>query len=225
MEMRILAAADIHGFMSVYNWLAELAREPIADVLVLAGDLLSCDSEDEQRKQARSIIAVLKTMRIPVFYIMGNDDFIALDYQDEQIRPLHGQRLQFGNYNFVGYQFSLPFVGGIFEKPEEDIADDVHRLEPFLDDRTILVSHSPAFGVLDQTFSGVHAGSRSLRELINIKCPLVHIHGHVHNGFGQDGKHFNVAAAGTRRAICVELPSLAHQILEERSGDLLSREM
>jgi Icc-related predicted phosphoesterase len=216
--MRIIAAGDIHGVMSVYEWLAEHIERQKADVLILAGDLLECDSEDEQRKQARCIVAVLKAIRIPVFYIMGNDDFVPLGYEDDQFQSLHTRRLPCGPYNFVGYQYSLPFMGGIFEKPENEIAEDAHELESLLDGQTVFVSHSPAFGVLDRTASGVHAGSRSLGQLINRKSPLAHIHGHVHQGFGRDGRHFNVAAAGMRRAMSLELPSLAHEIIEQPSA-------
>lgn len=216
--MRIIAAGDIHGVMSVYEWLAEYAGQQEADLLILAGDLLECDSGDEQRKQARCLVAVLKAIRIPVFYIMGNDDFVPLDYEDEQIKSLHSRRLACGPYNFVGYQYSLPFMGGIFEKPENEIAEDVRALESLLDGHTVFVSHSPAFGVLDRTASGVHAGSRSLGDLISHKPPLAHIHGHVHESFGRDGRHFNVAAAGMRRAMSVDLPSLAHQIIEQPSA-------
>jgi len=213
--MRILASADIHGVMSVFEWLAEQTARQNADLLVLAGDLLDVDSEDEQRKQARNIIAVLKTLRVPVFYIMGNDDFIPLNYEDQRIRPLDGRRLQYGEYNFVGYQYSLPFIGGIYTKTEDQIAGDIQSLEPLVDGNSVLVTHSPVFGVLDRTASGTHAGSHSLRELITRKPPLLHIHGHIHNCFGREGNHLNVAAAATRRAMCLELPSLAHLIIQD----------
>ncbi len=43
--MRILAAADIHGSLEVYRWLIE--QTPLADALVLAGDLFDADFEDQ----------------------------------------------------------------------------------------------------------------------------------------------------------------------------------
>jgi hypothetical protein len=39
---------------------------------------------------------------------------------------------------------------------------------------------------------------------------LAHIHGHVHSCFGRDSGHFNVASAGEKRALLIELPLLTH---------------
>jgi Icc-related predicted phosphoesterase len=95
--MRILAIADIHGALGVYKWLLGLISEEQADVVVLAGDLLIGAWEEEQRAQCReSIIPLLKKMPIPVLYIMGNDDHIALEYENGQIKPIHGRRLDLG---------------------------------------------------------------------------------------------------------------------------------
>jgi Icc-related predicted phosphoesterase len=46
--MRVLASADVHGELSVYEWLVDVARQIEADVLILAGDLLEFDCEEQQ---------------------------------------------------------------------------------------------------------------------------------------------------------------------------------
>jgi len=214
--MRLLAAADIHGNLAVYDWLANAVVGLQAETLVLAGDLLSGGSEQEQWRVSRRIISLLQRVPVPVLYLMGNDDWISLDYEDEQVRPLHGKRLVFGGYGFAGYQYSLPFVGGIHEKPEHEIEKDLRPLEALLDERTVFVTHSPAFGTLDRVYGGGHAGSRSLAALLDRKHVLAHIHGHIHESFGRQGRHFNVASAGVRRAVLIELPALNHQVC---SGD------
>ena len=89
--MRMLATADIHGALDVYDWLACLTREHNVDLLLIAGDLFAGDWEGGQHKQAQQIIAVLKRVRVPCFYLMGNDDNVALDYEDEQIKPQIGR--------------------------------------------------------------------------------------------------------------------------------------
>ncbi|MFQ5925968.1 MAG: hypothetical protein ACE5MH_00865, partial [Terriglobia bacterium] len=144
----------------------------------------------------------------------GNDDFVALDYEDNRVKPLHARRLEFGGHSFVGYQYSLPFVGGIFEKPESEIEKDVRSLEPLLDEQTVFVTHSPAYGALDRVYAGENVGSRSLAALLDRKPVLAHIHGHNHESFGRDANHFNVAAAGRRRAVLIDLPSLSHKVLQ-----------
>ena len=49
--MRILATADIHGVLSVYEWLVELVKEHEADLVVVAGDLFAGFQEEAQREQ------------------------------------------------------------------------------------------------------------------------------------------------------------------------------
>ena len=53
--MRILAIADIHGEIKVYEWLRNAVSDYGADVLILAGDLLTGGWEAEQSEQARTI--------------------------------------------------------------------------------------------------------------------------------------------------------------------------
>src|SRR6516164_9653894 len=216
--MRILAIADIHGAVPVYEWLIELAAKYEPNVVVLAGDLLSAGWEEEQREEARNIvIPLLKKISAQLLYIMGNDDNVALDHEDEQIRPLHGRRLSCADFSFVGYQITPPFVGSAFVKPEGEIEKDVRSLESLLDPQTVLVTHAPAYGTLDQSFAEEHVGSLSLAALLQRSPVLAHIHGHIHSCFGREGNHFNVAAAGRRRAVLIHLPTLDHHVLTSTS--------
>ena len=153
--MKVLAAADIHGVTGVYEWLRGRALELKVDLVVLAGDLSGGSwDEEEQRREARTLVNLFKRFPVTTLYLMGNDDFFALDYEDGQVKPLHGRRLDFGGYGFVGYQYTTPFVGSLHERPEEEIEKDVKTLETLLDNRTVLVTHGPAFGVLDRVYAG-----------------------------------------------------------------------
>ncbi len=87
--MRILAAADIHGVLSVYKWLIELAEEHEPDLVLLAGDLFAGGWEEDQREQAGKTVSLLKKVPVPLLYLMGNDVFVGLDYEDELVKPLH----------------------------------------------------------------------------------------------------------------------------------------
>jgi Icc-related predicted phosphoesterase len=212
--MRILAAADIHGSLKVYQWLVE--QTPRADVLVLAGDLFDADFEDPQRLQAQEILKILRRSNTPVLYIMGNDDNVALEYQDELIMPLHDSRVEFEGYNFVGYQYTPPFMGESFVKEDYEIAADLLLLDGGVDERTILVTHTPAYGNLDLCNTG-NVGSRALADFLLRNPVLAHIHGHIHHAFGVDGYHFNVASAAQCRAMLIDLPSLTHEVLRRDS--------
>jgi Icc-related predicted phosphoesterase len=100
----------------------------------------------------------------------------------------------------------------MFVKSEEEIDEDLQSLEPLLEKPTILVTHAPAYGVLDRCYGGEHVGA--LGALLHRRPVLVHIHGHIHGDFGRDENHFNVAAAGRRRAVVIDLPSLDHQMVQ-----------
>jgi len=214
LPLRVFAIADIHGVPRVYQWLVALAEVKPPDLLILAGDLLLGGWEDEQREQAsKDILPLLKRLPMPVFYLMGNDDNVSLDYEDEQIKPLHGRRLDLGGYNFVGYQYSPRFSGGTFEKTEQEIESDVRNLESLLDEKTVFVTHSPAYGFADCVYRGEHVGSSALADLLTRKPVLAHIHGHIHNSFGHEGNHFNVAAGGICRVVAIDLPLLTHEVL------------
>ena len=208
--MRVLAAADIHGALAVYGWLASLTHS--ADVLLLAGDLFDADFATEQRKQAEQIVKCLRTSSVPVLYLMGNDDNVPLDYEDKLIQPLHGRRIEIGGFNFVGYQYTPPFFGETFVKPDDEIEVDLRSLDRLVDGQTVLVTHTPAFGSLDLCHEE-NVGSRALADFMVRKPVLAHVHGHIHYRFGSDGNHFNVASAANCRAMVIDLPSLRHEVL------------
>ena len=212
--MRILASADIHGSMAVYEWLLEAAATLRADVWIVAGDLFAADFPSGQRRQAAKILALLRRSPAPVFYLMGNDDSVLLEGDDQHIRLLHGRRILLGEFSFVGYHFTPPFAGNVFVKEEPEIAQDLKELAPLIDETTVVVTHSPARGILDQVH-GHSVGSTSLAAMLDRRPFLAHIHGHIHEAFGRAGGHFNVASAGRRRALLIDLPSLESRVLQE----------
>ena len=218
--MRLLAGADFHGDREVRRWFVAKARELDVDAIVLAGDILGFpgevdDAEEDQAIDARHLEADLLAAERPVLFIMGNDDLIDFDPRGEQFLPLHDRRVEIGDFNFVGYQYSLPWMGGIFEKPDDEIESGLEEVEGYVDDRTVFVTHSPAFGILDPGFGPKKIGSRSLRLFLEAHPVRAHIHGHSHGGFGREGVHFNVACARHRRAMLIDLRSLGHEIIRE----------
>jgi len=216
--MRILASADVHGSQPVYAWLLNVAREQEVDAIVLAGDLFGCldgfdTPEDAQRHEASLLTDVLERTGLPVLYIMGNDDLVELNPGAGRVQSIHGREVRCGRYRFVGYQYSLPFMGGIFEKPDPDIRIDLTELHARLGPETVFVSHSPALGILDPGFGDVHIGSSSLRAFLDANSFKAHIHGHSHAGFDRQGNHFNVASAARMRSMIIDLETMGHQVV------------
>jgi Icc-related predicted phosphoesterase len=164
-KVKALISSDLHGNHTAYRWLAGLSAARQVDLMILAGDLLGCPDgydtvEAAQSQDAAAIVAILKSARIPIYYIMGNDDLVELKPPSDQFISLHGQRVEIG-----------------FEKSEEEMQDDLSGLCNLVDTRTILVTHSPAYGILDQAFLDIHAGSRSILELVDRRQVYAHIHG------------------------------------------------
>jgi Icc-related predicted phosphoesterase len=216
--MRILASADVHGSRPVYDWLLNVAREQEVDAIVLAGDLFGCldgfdTPEDAQRHEASLLTDLLQGAGLPVLYIMGNDDLVELNAGSGRVQSIHGREVKCGRFAFVGYQYSLPFMGGTFEKPDAAIRIDLARLPVGFGPETVFVSHSPALGILDPGVGDVHIGSGSLREFLEVHPFRAHIHGHSHAGFGRHGNHFNVASAARMRSMIIDLETLGHQVL------------
>jgi len=211
--MRILAASDLHGNQIAYEWLAQKAHDRRVKLVILAGDLLGCPDgyetvEAAQRQDAQVVIRMLEAIQTPIYYIMGNDDFVDLNPASDQFTSIHGRRIEVGGFNLVGYEYSLPFMGGVYEKREEAIREDLLQLRASVDTKTVLVTHSPAYGVLDTGILDIHAGSRSILDLVRDCDVHAHIHGHIHGCFGRSGRHFNVATGGQCRAMLVNLETL-----------------
>jgi Icc-related predicted phosphoesterase len=216
--MRILASADVHGSRPVYEWLLRVARQQEVEAIVLAGDLFGCldefgTPEDAQRREASLLRDLLKRAGVPVLYVMGNDDLVELDGDSERVQSIHGRRVSCGRFAFVGYQYSLPFMGGTFEKPDADIRIDLAELSDLVGPDTVFVSHSPALGILDPGIGDVLIGRSSLREFRDANPVRAHVHGHSHAGFGRQGNHFNVASAARMRSMTIDLENMQHQLL------------
>lgn len=210
--MKILAIADIHGNLDVYRWILLLVEKQNIEAVVLAGDLLGFDPgfktpEEAQFANAKKILGILDKITLPVLYIMGNDDLLELPCPKSHMRSLHGCRVEIGAYNFLGYQYSLPFVGGSFEKTESEIKNDLTGLKPLVDSNTVFVTHSPAWGILDEVASVGHVGSKTIREFIEETAPQIHIHGHIHECYNRAGKHVNAASRGEKKAFVIDLAS------------------
>ena len=218
--MRILATADLHGFPEYIDTIVRWTLEHKPDAVVLGGDLLrpvpgAPDLEGRFRTDARRLTTVMADVPCPIYYIMGNDDLIDWDPPLERFQSIHGRRVDLGDFNLVGYQYSLPLLGLPFEKTEEEIAVDLVDLAPLVDEKTVLVTHAPAKGVHDLPDSFAPPGVASLRDLIRERKPRAHIHGHIHSLFGRTGIHFNVACREVVRAMLIDLVSTTHEVLTE----------
>jgi Icc-related predicted phosphoesterase len=64
--MRVLASADVHGRLAVYEWLLTVARQHNVDAIVLAGDLLSIGSVSKKSFAHDGHLTFLTNRRRPM---------------------------------------------------------------------------------------------------------------------------------------------------------------
>jgi Icc-related predicted phosphoesterase len=84
---------------------------------------------------------------------------------------------------------------GILEIPSKSLLsqgkslyEELEYIYNNIDSPHILVTHCPPFDTkLDITDSGVHAGSRAVKKIIDQKQPLLSLHGHIHESFRVSG--------------------------------------
>jgi Icc-related predicted phosphoesterase len=147
---------------------------------------------------------ILFTAKKPIFIIRGNHDLT--DWSSESnIHNIHWRKVNFQGFNFVGYHHTE------FSRTQEQQRKDFETLEKYIDDKTIFITHIPAFGVLDRQNHDDPSwslGSRALSELIHRNKPLVHIHGHVHQASGNKGFSFNASYPQKRQFLYLDLNNM-----------------
>jgi hypothetical protein len=183
-DLRILAVADFHGLPDADNYLLKFLKRGY-DCLVLVGDL----TDFGPLSAAENIISKVKEIDIPALAVPGNcDPKQVLEILDKYGVNLHAKMVRIGGMSFVGLGGSnlTPF-NTPFELQEAEIEEELASLTQGVDEDWVLVTHAPPFNTkVDITHGGVHAGSKSIRRLIERKQPLVALCGHVHESRNTD---------------------------------------
>ncbi len=120
---------------------------------------------------------ILAAARKPIFVIKGNHDMTDWA-SDRNLVNIHSRRVSFKGYGIIGYQNTE------FNRTADQQRRDFRVLERHLNEKTVLVTHFPAKGVLDVDPGDYSYGSDPLAELLRAKRIALHIHGHVHGRFG-----------------------------------------
>ncbi|MEM3400364.1 MAG: metallophosphoesterase family protein [Candidatus Micrarchaeia archaeon] len=194
--MEIFVLSDLHGDEALIEGL----RRVDTDLIVIIGDFIT-------RTPISYVMKILDA--VPnLLAIHGNcDPPQVVDMLDERGVSLHKKRVDFGQFNFVGYGGSGPTPFGTpSEKKEEEILADLEGLE--IDSKTVLFTHAPPKGYFDMTPKG-NAGSTAIREIIEKKKPYMNVCGHIHEHEGKamlgDTIIVKVGSASRGRAAILDL--------------------
>ena len=157
------------------------------DYLIHAGDCTSLGSKNE-------ITQFLEWFSNTDFkhkiFIAGNHDFgfeqqtdIAQEYKDMGVIYLFDNEVTIDGIKFYGSPWQPEFHNWAFNLSRgEELAE---KWEQIPNDVDVLITHGPAYGILDYAPIGGHVGCEELyRKIVEVK-PKIHVCGHIHDGYGQ----------------------------------------
>ena len=104
-------------------------------------------------------------------------------FKDAGIIYLNDSGVTIEGLKFFGSPVSPHFAGWGFEKTRGTDIKKHWDLIPA--DTDILITHGPAFGLLDRTLDGTNVGCEDLRERIHEIKPLIDGCGHIHEAYGE----------------------------------------
>jgi len=179
-KLRLLAASDIHGDVSLAKKLAKKAEKEKVDLVVLCGDITS-------PAETPNLIKPFKDAKKKVLIIPGNwDSFATTDFLAEiyGVRNIHGYSVKYNEIGFFGAGGAEgPGEGRITEKELFNTLKKAYSGLKGLK-KKIMVTH-PANSKSE--FSGV-PGSESITKAIKKFKPDILIHGHIHEASGIEEK-------------------------------------
>ncbi len=177
--MKIVAISDTHGKHAKLNL-------PEGDMIIHAGDVSS-----------GGLISEIKPFldwygQLPYKYkvfIVGNHDFLAENNPTifrkmipDNLIYLEDSAVTIEGIKIWGSPITPWFYNWAFNRQRgNDIASYWAKIPT---DTDILVTHGPAYNVLDKTTRGELTGCKDLLERIDEIKPAFHIFGHIHEAYG-----------------------------------------
>lgn len=172
--MKIYAVADIHARQKRLNSISANVKRFSPDLLVVAGDLTSY-------RASSFVVRHLAELPVPVFAILGNTDRKLVGRQINRsmgISSTNRPPMIEHPLNLVGLNGTLPIpFRSRVSLRERTLLKSIARL---VNQNTILVMHTPPWGILDEVMGKFHAGSKNLLEFIRSKEPMLVVCGHIH---------------------------------------------
>ncbi len=219
--MRLLVTSDFHGSIEAAHRTSAKAKQLEVDAVAICGDITHFGSVGEAQK----ILAALIALELPILYVPGNCDPSQLvEALIAGAINLHGKCHKLTNVSFIGLGGAptSPYYSW-FELSETQIMNTLKQSAGRCPQSlwSVVVSHSPPIDTsVDLAFSGIHAGSVSLRAFIEERKPNAVFCGHIHEARGIDQigdtlivnpgsvRHGKCAVADINEKIEVKLDSL-----------------
>jgi Icc-related predicted phosphoesterase len=166
------------------------------DILIHAGDISSVGYNHE-------VEAFLKWFSETPFehkvFIAGNHDFyfekntdIEEKFKKLNVHYLFDNGIEIDGIKMYGSPWQPEFYNWAFNLPKNGKGLQ-EKWDLIPNDLDILITHGPAFGIMDYAPMGGHVGCELLLNKILEVRPKIHVCGHIHEGYGQktiDGIEF-----------------------------------
>lgn len=207
---RIIAVSDTHNKHFELNKDLDALGYEEETIFIHAGDCTNSGTPGELVKFLNWLGALNYKYKI---FIAGNHDFcfenpnldnppiypdIAQEFKDMGIIYLMDQMIEIDGIKIYGSPWQPRFYDWAFNLNRgEQIAQKWKLIPENLD---ILLTHSPPYGILDDTYGGRRVGCEELYKKIVSITPKIHIFGHIHYGRGYKDfngtSFFNAASMG-----------------------------
>ena len=174
---RLLVFSDIHNDLRALDKLMDVE----ADYYFAAGDLVSWARGLDKMAEA------MKRRSGQIYVLPGNHESeknIGDFCERHAFVNFHGGTLEIEGTRVAGLGYSTPTP---FETPGEYSEEEMAaRLEKFAEwNPAVLICHAPPLNTdLDRIRTGLHAGSRAVREFIEKHQPAHFFCGHIHEAEG-----------------------------------------
>lgn len=208
MKTTFTCISDTHSRHNELKIHPEIDKSADSNVLLHAGDFTNVGDPYDVRSFVRYTQDVLSEFDYIVL-IAGNHDFCmerepqkseAQHFLNEsKIIYLDHQSCSINGINIFGSPWTPEFFNWAFNY-RSHIGEFIWDAIPETTD--IVMTHGPCKNILDQIEEGEHVGCPFLLKRIQEIKPLVHVCGHIHEGYGSiemDGKLFVNASLCTRR--------------------------
>ena len=195
--MDFIAIADINGGIEAAERFADSVETDGVDGLIVAGDISSFPMVSTRRdlltyfacQNTREILMLLSSLELPIYLVIGNDDFPETEDVFSQfplVKNLHLNPVDFGDFEMIGFRGAVHVdLNTPTEYEDEEAYPVLADAFKQLSKPSVLVSHCPPQGVLDTTASGKSIGSSAVLRVIEEFSPIACLCGHVHELGGE----------------------------------------
>ncbi len=182
--MQIIFISDTHGQHANLQ-LPKL--EVDKTMLIHTGDISKLGKEDEVKDFLEWFGKQDYTYKV---FIAGNHDFLfeknptlAESFVPKNVVYLNNSSVEIEGIKIWGSPISPRFYDWAFNCDRGEKIRKYWKQIPT--DTDILLTHSPPYGILNQTFQGLQVGCEELIQFVEKIKPKIHAFGHIHEAYGK----------------------------------------